>query len=59
MIRVRSHRAALLRVTIAAWLRAAIGVPRLVPDPLKAGVGKQNAVGGRLPMVVVVRRGRS
>jgi hypothetical protein len=38
MIRERSHRAALLRVTIAAWLRAAIGVPRLVPDPLKAGV---------------------
>jgi hypothetical protein len=41
---VRSHRAAPLRVTIAAWLRAAVLCRVLFPALMKAGAGKQNAV---------------
>jgi hypothetical protein len=48
---VRSHRAAPLRVTIAAWLRAAVLCRVLFPALMKAGAGKQNAV-----VVIVVRR---
>ena len=48
---VRIHRAALLRVTIAAWLRVAVLCRVLFPALMKAGAGKQNAV-----VVIVVRR---
>ena len=47
----RTHRAALLRVTIAAWLRAAVLCRVLFPALREAGAGKQNAV-----VVIVVRR---
>jgi len=38
---VRSHRAALLRVTIAAWLRAAVLCRVLFPALMEAGAGNK------------------
>ena len=51
VVMVRSHRAPPLRVTIAAWLRAAVLCRVLFPALMEAGAGKQNAV-----VVIVVRR---
>jgi len=47
----RTHRAALLRVTIAAWLRAAVLCRVLFPALMEAGGRDQNA-----GVVIVVRR---